>query len=113
MARRSGEQMLLAASRSRSAVASTRGWLRWRRLLSLRIMLLHYGPLASLQPPLLGSTTQVPLEATLVPLRPLAGDAAARLCAFFNPEDIIGLVILLHDAPTFGSFFGAAWSFPT
>jgi hypothetical protein len=54
-------------------------------------MLLNYSPFADLQPPLLGSTTQVPLEATSLLARPLAGYAAARLRAFLISEDISDL----------------------
>lgn len=68
-------------------------------------MLLHYISAADLQLPLPGSTTQVPLEATPIPVRPLAGYAAARLRASLHSGDTIGLVIRLHDAATLGSTF--------
>jgi len=95
------------------AVASTRGRLRLWRLFSLPTMLLHYISAADLQLPLPGSTTQVPLEATPIPVRPLAGYAAARLRASLHSGDTIGLVIRLHDAATLGSTFFLSWSFRT
>jgi len=109
-AARHGEQTLLAASRS--------GSIDPRAAAVVEVVqpphhafALHFR--ADLQLPLPGSTTQVPLEATPIPVRPLAGYAAARLRASLHSGDTIGLVIRLHDAATLGSSFFLSWSFRT
>jgi len=109
--RRSGEQMLLAASRSGNIdpmVAAS------AEVFSLRIMLLYYGPSADLQPHLLGSTNSSSARGNAHSTRPLAGYAAALLLAFFISEGTIGLVMTRHRSGlTFFFIFFLSWSFQT